>query len=364
MADWDDAAADALWQEFDRVEKAPAQIERGCTNRGLVKELKPWLQEFEKLGARGKRAIELGRLYRSDSDDAVFWNTYVQNLMSSTDCANYEAHKIGTMKLQPFYENAMDDMAHGFLARIWGETPIYYKGIGSFSTVWTPQAKLMLDHDTATYYTSGMAQKEGDWIGLDLGKVVSVSEVSIRQGRNSVDDVDYFDHAVVEYSIDGKTWTPLTGELTKQYVIDWKGQPVEARYVRLKRLESTRTNYASIRSFEVNPLRVEHLGFDLKADEMQQALYLFDGQLGTSYRNDGTITFGVKPGVTAYALLMNHSTTGEPLAVQVKQLAADGSTVAESVAAEPFCRIELAPGTSSIQLTGKAEIFEIVSVKK
>ncbi len=364
LADWDDAAADALWQEFDRVEKAPAQIDRNCSNRGLVKELKPWLQEFEKLGTRGKRAIELARLYRSGRDDAAFWNSYVQNLMSSADRAAYEAHKIGTMKLQPFYENAMDDMAHGFLARVWGETPIYYKGIGTFSTVRTPQAKLMLDHDTATYYTSGMAQKAGDWIGLDLGKVVPVSEVSIRQGRNSVDDVDYFDHAVVEYSVDGKNWTPLTGELKQQYDIDWKGNPVEVRYVRLKRLESTRTNYASVRSFEVNPLRAELLGFDLKADDMQQALYLFDGQLGTSYHNDGTLAFGVKPGVTAYTLLMNHGTAGEPLAVQVKQLAADGSTVAESVAAEPFCRIELAPEVTTIQLTGEAEIFEIVPVEK
>ena len=68
-----------------------------------------------------------------------------------------------------------------------------------------------------------------------------------------MDDVDYFDHAVVEYSIDGKAWTPLTEELNKQYIVRWNGEPVKARYVRLKRLESTRTNYASVRSFEVNP---------------------------------------------------------------------------------------------------------------
>lgn len=364
LADWDDAAADALWQEFDRVEKAPATIERNCANRGLVKELTPWLVEFEKLGARGKRTIELARLYRTDGDHAAFWNLYVQNLMSRDDRAAYEAHKSGTMKLQPFYENTMDDMAHGFLARVWGETPIYYKGIGTFSTIKTPQAKLMLDHDTATYYTSGIAQKAGDWMGLDLGKIEPVTELSIRQGRNSVDDVDYFDHAVVEYSADGKTWTPLTGELKQQYVIDWQGEPVQARYIRLKRLESARTNYASIRSFEVNPPRLERLGFDLKADDMQQALYLFDGQLGTSYRNEGTITFGVKPGVEAYALLMNSRKDGKPLSVTVKQLAADGSALAEVTATEPFCQVVLQPGVASVQLTGDAEIFEIVPTRK
>ena len=66
----------------------------------------------------------------------------------------------------------------------------------------------MLDRDTTTYYTSGMAQKAGDWIGVDLRTIRDVSEISILQGRNSVDDVDYFDHAILEYSEDGKIWKP------------------------------------------------------------------------------------------------------------------------------------------------------------
>ena len=113
----------------------------------------------------------------------------------------------------------------------------------------------MLDRDTTTYYTSGMAQKAGDWIGVDLRTIRDVSEISILQGRNSVDDVDYFDHAILEYSEDGKIWKPLTEELKQQYIIQWQGEAVKARYVRLRRLDSKRTNYASIRSFEVNPLR-------------------------------------------------------------------------------------------------------------
>ena len=76
----------------------------------LVKELRPWLTEFGKLGTRGKRAVELTRIYRTGQNDTLFWNKYIQNLMSKEDRKNYEAHKSGTMKLQPFYENAMDDI--------------------------------------------------------------------------------------------------------------------------------------------------------------------------------------------------------------------------------------------------------------
>lgn len=155
--------------------------------------------------------------------------------MTEQERKDYEAHKSGTMKLQPFYENAMDDMSAGFFTRLTGDVPASYKGIGTFANVRTTLSKLMFDNDSTTFYTSGVAQKEGDWTGADLGRVRDVEEVRILQGRNSVDDVDYFDHAVVEYSEDGKTWTPLTGELEKQYVINWSGEPVRARYVRLKR---------------------------------------------------------------------------------------------------------------------------------
>lgn len=362
LDEWTDAAAQALWNEYDKVEKAPGEIEKGCANPGLLKELEPWLAEFGKLGTRGKRAIDLARIYRSGQDDAGFWNKYVQNLMSKDDRKNYEAHKSGTMKLQPFYENAMDDMAHGYLKKLLGDTPHDYKGIGSFGNSRTTLSKLMFDNDTATFYTSGISQKPNDWIGVDLRSVRDVSEISILQGRNSVDDVDYFDHAILEYSADGKTWNPLTEELEKQYVINWTGEPVKARYVRLKRLESERKNYASVRSFDINPARVENIGFRLEADSAQQALYAFDKSLGTSYQNQGILAFEVLPGTKGYTVLLNQVSSKDN--VKFKQFKADGTLVSETTIDSPFFKIELADGVAKVQIEGKAEIFEIIAEAK
>lgn len=358
---WTDEAFEALRDEFDKVEKAPGEIEQGCSNRLLVEELRPWLVEFGKLGTRGKRTLELMRLYRSGEDDAAFWNKYVQNRMSGEDRKSYEAHKSGTLKLQPFYENVMDDMGHRFLKKLSGETPMDYKGIGSFKNAGTTLSKLMFDRDSATYYTSAMSQKAGDWIGVDLRDVREVSEVHILQGRNSVDDVDYFDHAVLEYSVDGKTWNPLTGALEKQYVITWCGKPVQARYVRLKRLESARKNYASVRSFEVNPLRAENLGFGLKAEDAQQALYAFDKRPDTSYANQGTLAFEVAPGVKGYTVLMNGVPSG---GAKFRQLAANGTVLSETVMDTPFFKAELAEGATEVQIEGAAEIVEIIPVRE
>lgn len=360
IADWDDAAANALEEEFKKVENTPARLESGCKNKALLKELRPWLTEFGKLGTRGKQAIELARIYRSGQDDALFWTKYVQNIMTPEDRKNYEAHKSGTLKLQPFYENAMDDMAHGYLKKLSGKVPSDYKGIGSFNSAHTVQTKLMLDNDSTTFYTSGIAQKPDDWIGVDLRDVRDVTEISILQGRNSKDDVDYFDHAVVECSTDGKTWKALTGELNKQYVIHWEGAPEKARYVRLKRLDSKRTNYASVRSFDVNPLRPDNLGFTLEADTLGKAVYAFDNNLATSYQSVKAMTFGVNKDVKAYILLLNQ------LAAPIKcvQLNKKGKVLSETVIDSPYARIEIAnKNVCQVRLEGKAEVFEIVSVK-
>lgn len=362
--EWTEEAAQALGEAFEKVEKAPGEIEKGCSNPALLNELRPWLEEFGKLGTRGKRALELARIYRSGDAPAAFWTNYVQNLMSKEDREKYEAHKSGTMKLQPFYENAMDDMAHGFLMQLSGATPLDYKGIGSFNNAGTTLSKLMFDKDSATYYTSGISQKAGDWIGVDLRDVRDVSEVSILQGRNSVDDVDYFDHALLEYSEDGKVWKPLTEELEKQYIVAWSGEPVKARYVRLKRLESARTNYASVRSFEVNPMRAERLGFRLKADNLQQALYAFDNSLGTSYVHSGMLAFEVPQGAKGYTLLMNQmaSKGNETVApVKFSQFRADGTLASETTIDSPFFTIALADGVSEVRIEGTAEIFEIIT---
>ena len=358
IAEWNDATAQALKTEFEKIEKVPAEMEQGCENKALLQELRPWLTEFGKLGTRGKQAIELAQIYRSGNDDSSFWNKYVQNLMSKEDRKAYEAHKSGTLKLQPFYENAMDDMAHGFLKKLLGTTPKDYKGIGSFGNSGTILTKLMLDNDTTTYYTSGIGQKEGDWIGVDLRDIRDVTEISILQGRNSIDDVDYFDHAILECSADGKTWTPLIKELNKQYVINWKGDAVKARYVRLKRLESERKNYASVRSFEVNPLHVENLGFKLESENPQQVVYAFDQNLSTFYKVSNALTFEVPQGTKTYTLLMDKLSA--PL--KVKQFDKKGVLVSETSISSPFFKLELTNDkVTKVTLEGKAEIFEVVA---
>lgn len=352
---WDDAAAEALREEFRKVEKARSTLEEKCTNKALLNELRPWLTEFEKLGVRGQKAIELGGIFRKGGDDALFWSEYVGNRMSDADRKAYEAHKSGTMKLQPFYEKIMDDMGHRFLKRLSGKTPTDYVGIGSFDNSGTILTKQMLDNDSTTHYTSGMPQREGDWIGVDLRDEREVSEIFILQGRNSVDDVDYFDHAALECSRDGKTWVRLIDDMQKQYVIRWQGEPQKARYVRIKRLESAKKNYAAVRLFAVNPLHPRQLGFAIEAADPQQALRAFDNNPSTAYSCNGELTFEVK--APSYVLLLDK--VSEPLKCIVED--AQGNPLSEQTITTPYFRLETGEQAARIRLTGRAEIFEVVA---
>lgn len=348
----------ALLKEFEKIEKVPAIMEKGCTNKALLGELRPWLKEFGKLGTRGKRALEI--IKRSQTAcNAEFWTMYVENLMSEEDRKAYEAHKSGTMKLQPFYENAMDDMLSAFYTKLTGEIPSSYKGIGTFNNLGTTQSKLMFDNDSTTFYTSGNSQKTGDWIGADLGCIRNVSEIAILQGRNSTDDVDYFDHAILEYSQNGKTWTALTDSLQKQYIINWNGEPIEARYIRLKKLESPKTSWAAVRSFDVNPVKAEKLGFRIEAENMKEVLYAFDKNPGTSFINHGVVSFGIPENIKSYTMLLKLCPSGK--AAKLKQLAADGTLLSETTIDSPFLKADVVKGATDIKIEGDVEIFEIIS---
>lgn len=347
----------ALRKEFEKVMKTPAEMEAKCANKALLDELRPWLVEFGKLGARGECTLDLIKLYKT-ADNADFWAAYVNNLMSTEDRKAFDAHKSGTMKLQPFYENAMDDLAFDFYKKLTGEMPLSYKGIGSFSNVQTILSKLMFDNDSTTYYTSGAAQDNQSWIGADLGCVRDVTEISILQGRNSTNDVDYFDNAVLEYSVDGKSWQQLTDSLQKQYIINWTGDPVKAQYVRLKKLPSTKSNWASIRSFEVNPVRIENLSFGVKANDLDKALFAFDKNLGTSYINKGSLSFGIPENASQCTILTKINASGAT--AKLKQFAADGKLISETAINTPYAEIDLTKEVAKIEIEGDIEIFEII----
>lgn len=281
FAEYDEAKAAKLREELERIVAVPAQME-AMENKALLEELRPWLVEFGKLGERCLKVLDCYELYRK-GDYEGFWNSYVDNLMTEEEVAAFDAHRCGTMKLQPFYERMMDAMAAAYYESLTGQKASNLAAVGSYNSLAAPQAKYMFDNDPATYYHSGQAQRTDDFVGADMGIVREVREVRIIQGRNSVDDVDYFDHCIVEYSVDGDTWTALTEPMQGVYDIMWKGEPFEARYVGIRKLESEKRNWLAIREFAINPVTEKQYGWD--------------GNPFTSLKVKGGITIDISSGL-------------------------------------------------------------------
>jgi hyaluronoglucosaminidase len=288
FATYDAEVAARLKQELERIIAVPEAME-AMQNKALLEELRPWLVEFAKLGTRCLKAIECYELYAAGDYDG-FWQKYADNLMSEEEIAMYDAHRIGTMKLKPFYERLMDDMAAAYYESLTGVKASTLAPVGTYRSLGAPQAKYMFDNDPETYYHSGESQRTDHFVGADMGIVREVREVRIIQGRNSVDDVDYFDHCILEYSADGETWVALTEPLEGVYEIEWRGEPFMARYVGIRKLESAKRNWLAIRSFDINPVTKEEYGADSNPF--------------THLATEGEAIFMLKPSTTRVTLLM------------------------------------------------------------
>ena len=103
---------EALKNEFEKIAATPTEMQN-ISNKQLLKELEPWLIEFGKLGERGLKTLEIIKLYESGNYPA-FLEAYNSNIMTEADRDAYNAHKVGTLVLQPFYEEVMKDIIEDY----------------------------------------------------------------------------------------------------------------------------------------------------------------------------------------------------------------------------------------------------------
>ena len=103
---------DSLMAEFIAMEEVPAVMAR-TSNKALYDEMKPWLEEFGKLGTRCRKVLECISFYAA-GDAPGFWATYASNIMSEADQASFDKYPSGTEHLQSFYKGMMEELAGAF----------------------------------------------------------------------------------------------------------------------------------------------------------------------------------------------------------------------------------------------------------
>ena len=196
------------------------------------------------------------------SGASVYYSTMYTYL--TAEDLPYVYAKAGSRRLAPFVSQVINE-ARNRLSPILNPSddsvsPVLYAKIGGTERVADQNTAKMYDGDEQTYVSWQVVQKAGDYYGLDLGRVISVKDVSILQGKNDTDH-DIFHDAVLQYSEDKKTWTDVECVVDGQSVTT-DGLNVKARYVRYY-LNSEGYNgkpdyWTFVREFTVNKKEESH----------------------------------------------------------------------------------------------------------
>ena len=137
--------------------------------------------------------------------------------------------------------------------------------------------------------------------------------------------------------------------------MSWKGEPVQARYVRIRKLESKKGNWIAVREFTVNPTTPENVGFPVEAANVTAAMTAFDHNPCTPYTMQGTLTFGIPEGTKQYTLLLKRKG-----AVNVKQFDAKGNCLSTATADSDFFVFQPEAKAVKVSVEGSADIYEVV----
>ena len=223
--------------EFDKILNAIEVFNSEKNlNENMKDEIKPWLGSLEYItksctasvkSAMGLRASNLDTAWTELSNATNYKQkskTFTTRRLGAPDIVV----ESGAKRLIPFATeliNSLDSQIYMQLdPEVSSRTPMAsYK---------SNKLDLMVDGNKETFAYFQTLQKVGDWYGVDLGRTIDINDIEIIQGRNDKDH-DIFHKGILEYSENGKDWTPI-GEERTGFKISANNLNVKARYIRYR----------------------------------------------------------------------------------------------------------------------------------
>lgn len=101
---------ESLKKEFQKITAVEDKMVNDGGNVPLIVEIAPWLVEFTNLGERGLMALDLIKIYES-GDKERFNQAYDRlETINYIQKPGYMDHRSGTLKLQPFIDNVLNEL--------------------------------------------------------------------------------------------------------------------------------------------------------------------------------------------------------------------------------------------------------------
>lgn len=297
------ALIEAFWEEHDagedgdataalraalaEIAAAPDTIREGLADNPIfLDEVEVWLQAQEHWAAAVAAGVDLltaqaagdGEAAWSARRDVVAARDAARALRDDTLPHRNAPPQVGTGVVDVFVEQALT-RSDAWLG-VTGARPTATTNLPTYQD--NVPAR-MLDGDLDTFFWSSRAVRTGDTVGVDLGAVREISGVTVAMAK-ATSPRDFMQHAVLEISRDGTTWTEL-GAFDEQPEISVDvPDGTEARFVRL-RATANQGEWLVVREFAVDvvggvtstvtgaPPAVAQSSLDAAADGAPETVY-------------------------------------------------------------------------------------------
>lgn len=318
--DFDQADFDTLRAEFQRLGSASTTIINGGIEPLLLDEVAPWLVQSEKLALRGTSAMDMISQLNG-GDILAAWGSYLGASMSNKELKEYNAHKVGGLKLQPFIDTTRALYADKIYENLSGEKLSKSHLSQGDATIFTniDQVKaaevLRVDNKISIHPPQEVISVEGGggYIGIDLGVVTGIAEISTQLGT--------IKSPAIEYSQDGASWS--------------SDKPLSARFVRYINGGSEAVDFR-LRRFEVN---IDPSGGDVSA--------MLDKDLNTGFTLGASGATVEIPSLSVEAILFSD---GDDVVVNGRAIKA-------------FERVAIAEGSTQLIFSGSGVVREVIFVQ-
>ena len=277
-----------LLNEFAHIQSAVSGFRQKCSNTNLISELDPWLTSLNDVAAAGESALR-SVIAIQNGDANASWKELgtASKAMDTYDTyptysGSAKSALSGSKYLVPFVNRmitAAKNMLTPYLNPSSKEfTPSLYAVLGGQTKSDDSESAKIFDGDETTYGSYQVIQQQGDYFGVDLGRVLPVHSISILQGKTDTDH-DYFHNGCLEYSKDGEHWTTIA-ENVDAHKMSISDISIQARFIRLR---LTKTGTASkpdywtfIREFAVNQEKEDDFGVIGSAQEREATVTMED----------------------------------------------------------------------------------------
>ena len=232
----------ALRAEFAAILGAIEEFETNCEKQELVAELTPWLKSLRDVTTAGRDILDSAVALQT-GDLSVSWEKLSSASAAYSTAYTYQVNaednnfaKAGSKRIYPFVTTLISYVTNSLTPMLNPDhaeaIPTAFVKLGGAVQSDDTNAKKMYDGDATTFANWNIVQEAGDYVGLDFGRVIRVTDVKIVQGETDTHH-DILHDAVLQYSEDNEHWQEIDAEVTLDgHVITAENLDLNARYVR------------------------------------------------------------------------------------------------------------------------------------